>query len=204
MRAMEFNADRSVPAVTGAAHARLKAATGDVHQRLEDRLDAVGQLSDLGRRADLVSRYAALHLTCDRAVRPWLTSLPELELGRRQRTPLLVSALAELGATLPQRVPDQPALGSAAEALGLLYVTEGATLGGRTILRSLAAQGVSLRGLLFLDPYGAETGAMWKKFRAILNQSLGDDYIRVSDAIRGAVRGFAFAELCLCESRVPE
>jgi heme oxygenase len=94
-------------------------------------------------------------------------------------------------------------VGSEAEALGLLYVTEGATLGGRTILRSLAAQGVNLRGLAFLDPYGGQTGAMWMRFRSVLSQSLGTDEIRISGAVRGALRGFAFAELCLCDSRVP-
>jgi hypothetical protein len=76
MRRNAFNADRSVPAATDAAHARIRAATRDAHQRLEDRLDAVGQLSDFGQRAELVGRYATLHLTCDRVVQPWFASLP--------------------------------------------------------------------------------------------------------------------------------
>lgn len=43
-----------------------------------------------------------------------------------------------------------------AEALGFLYVIEGSTLGGRLILRELAAGGAEITGLSFLDPFGAE------------------------------------------------
>jgi heme oxygenase len=53
-----------------------------------------------------------------------------------------------------------------AHALGLLYVLEGATLGGQLLRRRLGpALGLTEeRGLAFFTAYGAEVGPMWRAF----------------------------------------
>jgi heme oxygenase len=56
------------------------------------------------------------------------------------------------------------------QALGGLYVTEGATLGGQIISRHLEQTlGLSARrGAAFFSCYGLQVGAMWRAFCAIL------------------------------------
>lgn len=63
------------------ASKRLKAATADLHERSENRLDAVSRLSNDFRRADFVRRHAWLHIPAEHilAGEPWRTSLSVLE-----------------------------------------------------------------------------------------------------------------------------
>lgn len=79
----------------------------------------------------------------------------------------------------------------------MFYVLEGSTLGGHVILRGLAARGVTDAGLAFLDPYGAETGARWRGFLAVLAREVRDDGAKAAACI-GAVRVFRHAERILC------
>ena len=171
---------------------RLRVATQAVHERLELRLDAIDQLSDPLRRAPLLRRYAAFYMPADDALAAKLACLPELGFEAESRGALL-ARYAE------PPLPAFPRPASLSEALGLLYVLEGSTLGGRLILRELARRGVELADLAFLDPYGAETGARWRSFLAVLERETGfGDEHRIEEAERGAVRGFAHAEKILC------
>lgn len=58
-----------------------------------------------------------------------------------------------------------------AEALGVMYVLEGSTLGGnvisKLIMKSLSTSNKA--NLTFFIGYGNETFAMWEKFKTILN-----------------------------------
>ena len=59
---------------------------------------------------------------------------------------------------------------SFAQALGCAYVVEGSTLGGQIIARHLRKQlNLPPEGLRFFTAYGAETGAKWREFVALLN-----------------------------------
>lgn len=84
----------------------------------------------------------------------------------RRKLPLLERDLHALGLRpLPLRAP-RPALAGAAEALGALYVLEGATLGGRVIHRRIAGPlGITPeRGGAYYHGYGDDTGPAWKAF----------------------------------------
>jgi heme oxygenase len=171
---------------------RLRFATGVAHRRLEDRLDAVRRLTDPRLRPALIERYAAFHLPADAALRPHLADVPGLDMAGRSRAGFFDQAYSTVD------LPEFPQPASRPEALGLLYVLEGSTLGGRMILRMLAAHGVTDPALAFLDPYGARTGAQWRAFLAVLEREGGRDAGRIEDAARGAVRGFDHAEAVLC------
>jgi heme oxygenase len=89
----------------------------------------------------------------------------------------------------PGQLPDLPAF---PHALGALYVLEGATLGGRIILRDLETRmGPEIAGATrFLRGHGVDTGPMWKSFQAVL-----DDFGRShpdagTDVLSGAARAF--------------
>ncbi|MDB5891504.1 MAG: Heme oxygenase [Polaromonas sp.] len=94
----------------------------------------------------------------------------------RRKTPQLRQDLLALGETPAAvdalaRCPALPALATAEQAWGCLYVIEGATLGGQIITRQLHARlGLTpSRGVSFFAGYGAETGSRWKVFCALLN-----------------------------------
>jgi len=182
--------DRAGPVIDA-----LRRTTRDLHERLEARFDAVGELADPARRAAAVGRYAALY----GATRDGLSGLArfrELDLPRR--------SLAVPGTPASEVAASAsfPAPRNLAEALGLLYVVEGSRLGGRIILRRLKALGVEVGELSFLDPYGADTGSMWKSLVSVIERegARGPEYLE--SICRGAVSGFAFAERVLCGDAV--
>jgi heme oxygenase len=61
-----------------------------------------------------------------------------------------------------------PHLNTAEQALGCLYVLEGATLGGQIISRQLRESlGIAAEdGAAFYNGYGSDTGRQWKSFGA--------------------------------------
>jgi heme oxygenase len=66
-----------------------------------------------------------------------------------------------------------PEIATVPSALGCLYVTEGATLGGRIVARAVREHlglGPST-GASFFEGYGAATAAMWRSFLDHLNAS---------------------------------
>ncbi len=61
---------------------------------------------------------------------------------------------------------------SAAFALGILYVLEGSTLGGRILLKNInTALGYDIaNGATYFAGYGSQTGSQWKNFLAMLTE----------------------------------
>ena len=74
---------------------------------------------------------------------------------------------------------------------GLLYVTEGSTLGGLYILKHIRkVLGPVIPGN-FLNVYGDKTGTIWKSFlRQLDNYQAGIDEVRRKEIIAGAMFGF--------------
>lgn len=181
------------------AHRRLRDATQADHRRLEDRLDILSRLeSDAGRRA-LTGRFWRLHAEMEAATAPWIGDLAGLEFDQRRRTSLLRGDLDAMGLAAPPAAAGAIAAHSIGEALGLMYVLEGSTLGGRAIRREVEARGGDMAGLGFLDPYGARTGERWRSFLAVLDDVL-ETPAACDAAVAGALAGFRHAELRLCEA----
>lgn len=178
---------------------RLRAATRVDHQRLEDRLDIFTRIDAPAGRRRLVERFHGLHAGVEGALAPWLADLEGLEFEARRRTRVLEADLAALGSSPAGLAVCAPApLSSAAEALGLMYVMEGSTLGGHIICKRLEAAGRDRVGLSFLDPYGPQGGARWRRFLEILERETGDDRA-AGAAARGGQAGFALTEGWLCQ-----
>lgn len=89
----------------------------------------------------------------------------------RRKTPLLAQDLRRLDPCGP--VPPccfaLPVSDSVARRIGIAYVIEGSTLGGKYILAHLPPAVAALRGTAtaFLEGYGAATGARWRGFAEI-------------------------------------
>lgn len=172
----------------------IREATSQIHQRLEQRIDVIAGLSDRATRGGLVARYHRFHSGVETATRERLHPLADLDFSDRRRTPSIVDALAALGEPVPA-TPGLAQPASLAEALGLLYVAEGSSLGGRMLHRELEARGVDPAVFGFLNPYAERTGERWRAFLAILERDARDD---ADGAVRGAVAGFTFAGETLC------
>ena len=94
---------------------------------------------------------------------------PDFDLAAREKCALIDADLAQLGVASPEFVPQcmrLPRLTDASEALGCLYVLEGATLGGRVICRHVrrVLHLTPSIGCRFFHGYGEHTGEMWRSF----------------------------------------
>ena len=180
---------------------RLRAATHEAHTELERRLDIFSHLDALPTRAALVARFAAMHRVADAALTGWLTPIADLDYGRRSRAEHFRRDQSELPAVSPLAPPRSPDLADGHAALGLFYVLEGSTLGGHVIRKRLDSTGVGAKGLSFLDPYEAQSGARWRDFIQVLDRESRAP--GASEAIvAGAVAGFAWVSAALCEEDI--
>ncbi|MEO7713383.1 MAG: biliverdin-producing heme oxygenase [Gemmatimonadaceae bacterium] len=184
----------------------LKAATSTVHARVES---ALPSLSALGDRASYFACLEALHgfyATWEPTVwRALASENSSLCADERRKVPALRRDLgrlqAELGVELVDRVAPTPVIASVGTALGVLYVFEGATLGGRVVERNVS-QRLRLTahdGLSFFHGYGERTGEMWGLFGRELTRWAAL-YGRTDEIVSGAVMCFLSLEQWLLTS----
>lgn len=170
----------------------LRAATRDLHDGLEARLDVFSRVANPDRRREMVGRFLAFYRPAETALAGVLGDEPDLDFETRRKVPALERDLETLKAT-PAVDALVVAPTSRSEALGFLYVLEGSTLGGRVIDKQLRARGLSAEGLSFFQGYGEQTGPRWKAFCAVLERA--DD---PAAAARGARSAFAQMEDWMC------
>ncbi len=156
---------------------RLKAATDALHREterlfaLETRISAQSSYRDLlialyGFHAPLEERLARVDFCA-------ALEMPE----RLTKSAWIASDLAALGMdrkSIDSIAPcnDLPELGSPAAAMGVLYVVEGATLGGQIIMGALKDRlGLTpQKGARFFSSYGSAIGPMWRRFVVALDE----------------------------------
>jgi len=178
---------------------RLREATRPAHERLEERLDMLSKLHSVEQRRTLAAAFHRLHAGMERELAPWLAEVDGLDFEDRRRSRLLDADLAALGAPAPEPAAG-PRPADRAEALGLMYVLEGSSLGGKVIRKHAERAGLDMAGLGFLDPYGERTGQAWRAFLTVLDRECpAQDEALGLAAARGGVRGFAHAEQVLLE-----
>jgi heme oxygenase len=112
----------------------------------------------------------------------------------RSKRALLERDLASLGdpRTSWPVCPRLPETGPLARAVGVAYVLEGSTLGGRYILAKLppALAGLRGRSTSFLEGYGAATGARWRGFGEVVERAIASR-AHEDEAVAGACETFA-------------
>ena len=156
---------------------QLREQTRAHHERVESAVRVMDERFDREAYIWLLARFWGFYRPAEQRLRSVLeeTTLP-LDLDSRWKTPLLERDLRALGEgamldteLLPMCLAFPP-VQRVAEALGCMYVLEGATLGGQIILRHLRRTlGVEPEsGAAFFGSYGAEVGPMWKCFGDVL------------------------------------
>lgn len=119
---------------------------------------------------------------------PILTDVID-DLDQRIKAPVLANdILFAGGVTKPYQAPFNTTGISIPFAMGMMYVVEGSTLGGRFILKNIQE---SLgydeeNGAAYFSGYGNKTGSFWKKFLNILTDfesktDAGDEIIAGAD-----------------------
>ncbi|MBI1226715.1 MAG: hypothetical protein GC192_15885 [Bacteroidetes bacterium] len=149
--------------------AQLKSDTFELHQQTEAMMPSValmdGSLSQ-AEYAQLISSLYRIHFKIEFFLENALIKYPELAAFFHKKLPWLKADLAEMGVETPtvsSNIPVPPH-GEAA-LMGMIYVLEGATLGGQVILKGLkknaALQHFNNR---YYSGYEQLTGARWKSF----------------------------------------
>ena len=187
----------------------LRERTAPLHRRLEARLAfLVDGTVTHDRYRRLLGGMLGFHGPLEGCLvaHSGALSLRGIDLSARRKANLLRCDLAALGlgpdevAGLPGWVP--PTVGSVAEILGWLYVSEGATLGGRIILAALerSLQLGPTSGASFFAGYGEVTGQRWREVTAALAELPAADVepaAAAGAALFAAFETWLDSQLCL-------
>ena len=155
---------------------RLKQETKGYHEQLERSLSICDEHLTLARYQNILAHFLGFYQPVELLFNAFQQGhILNREVERRSKTPWLLQDLNALGftgvdlAALPTCI-DLPRLDTLYQALGCMYVLEGATLGGQIITRHIQRV---LRldehcGCSFFHGYGSDTGTMWKAFGELL------------------------------------
>jgi heme oxygenase len=175
----------------------LKAASWNIHLRMEKRLEVKSSLSSLADYRALIAHLEAFRKAAEIE---WAAELEQAlpDFPARRKAPLLARDLEALGVK-PIAGAAFPAVSGAASALDAL---EGQTQSGRHLLPLAESRlGLSARhGASFLASYGPETGAMWQAFAAAVESHCNTTETNRS-AIAAAESTFLAMEDWLCAGR---
>jgi heme oxygenase len=183
---------------------QLRAATWSAHQRLERRIDVKTRFSSLPTYRVHLERMWGFCAGIEARTGRQVFGDALTDYDARRKLPLLERDLVALGdgrESVPRlpRCDTLPACPDTASAFGCLYVLEGATLGGRTLLPVVQEKlGLTAgTGAAFLASYGADVTAMWQRFGAALDAwcCLPERQVRASEA---AVATFEALQDWLC------
>lgn len=182
---------------------RLRNATAEAHRAAEGsdfQRDLLAGRAGRAAFGDWVGQLLHLHAALERQLwRPWADDAwRELTAPDRRRTRQLEADLRDLSVGAVQPCETIRALAAQVDAdgdppafaLGVLYVLEGSSNGGRMIARPLR-QGLGLEGeagTRHLDPYGPAHGERWRAFRQALDAALPET--RWAQAEAGAQAAF--------------
>ena len=157
--------------------AKLKEATKEQHNNLENTVDVMNQMFSHENYKTLLTKFYRFYAAVEPKVAENDLEKAGFDFSARRKVPLLEKDLKALGIfeNVQKEVSlwaDLPALDSLGAAFGSLYVMEGATLGGQVIMRHLK-QHLDItpeNGGAFFNSYGAQVGPMWKEFCAITTE----------------------------------
>lgn len=161
---------------------KLRQETAESHQKLEANELSQAILSPSVTIAEYQVYLRALWgvtSSCERQIFPAISHvIPDLE--KRHKADLIIADLITTGVPL-QTVDAMPAhqfeFASTAEALGIMYVLEGSTLGGRILYKHMHDMlGLTPEnGAAYFWGYGQETGNLWKTFISSLTQFVNEE-----------------------------
>ena len=159
---------------------KLKEATRDQHEGLENTVDVMRESLTEEDYKRLLLKFYRFYAPVEEAIAKLDWDEVGYSFEARRKVPKLAQDLEYLGAgeELKNLKPwtETPSIEDHASGLGVLYVLEGATLGGQIINRHLREHlGVEPgAGASFFSGYGPKTGEMWKEFAQTVDSYSGE------------------------------
>jgi heme oxygenase len=150
----------------------LKDSTHGLHRRAEQYVRILDRDATVDDYARYLRAMYGFHAPIENALAAdGVLESAGFAAARRRKTPWLAHDLRRLDPCdiVPPCCSALPVSDSFARRIGIAYVVEGSTLGGKYILAHLPPALAALRGTAtaFLEGYGAETGARWRGFAEI-------------------------------------
>lgn len=149
------------------------------HDSIESSVDLLKLVSSEGDYLKLVNAFYGYYQPTEKKLMVFERELLEfgIHLNERLKSNLLKVDLGYFHLSSKQVAiglcPYTPDVHDVYEAMAVLYVLEGSTMGGQIISRQLMkSKMISDKGEggTFFKPYGANTAAMWLKFKEALNK----------------------------------
>lgn len=175
----------------------LRHGTQAHHARAEARLPLMDEALTVERYRQMLARLLGFYAPLEQRLAGADWSRLALDPERRRKWPLLAADLRALGLTdariagLPRCV-DLPEARRLPDALGCLYVLEGATLGGQLVRRHVAARlGLGPHnGCAFFAAYGDAVGPMWREYQQRLAILVDGGDVAADEVVDAARRTF--------------
>ncbi len=176
---------------------QLRTHTAALHKALEMKLGGKLLRPDLTPAAycDLLRAFHAAYTTLESTAGH--TPLVAGMLRERSKLSWLEKDIAFLQHTTAGNGIDLyatclPETNSSARAMGMMYVMEGATLGGKQIVGFLLRfDWIELRSCVnFFNSYGSERGRMWREFTAALEKYADNNPSETDHILAGAHEAF--------------
>lgn len=161
---------------------RLRDATAEAHRDLEATMRVADRCRTRDAYSQMLARLWGLYGPLEAALGAVVWEGADSLVRRRAKTGLLAADLEALGfdphrfGEIP-RATSLPRIEAPSDVLGVLYVLEGATLGGQVVLSWLTEHldVAPDTGARFYASYGGEIGAMWRAFVEVLERLGADD-----------------------------
>lgn len=169
----------------------LRTATAEAHKNVERLPISAIMVSDtieISEYANYLNQmYTIISSTEDTIFRIVADAIPDIE--SRRKLAMIEKDLNFINAPIQKKESIFDDTYSVAFALGILYVVEGSSLGGRFLMKNINAVLADRATTNYFAGYGKHTGSSWKQFLDYLN-----DYVDRKDCaeetISGAIYGF--------------
>ena len=178
---------------------QLRTATAEAHEGLEQRLfPYLENITAPEEYVRLLKAFYGFVKPVQELIYNQVEENMSADLDERRNADLILADLEEMDSEDAVQLCDKlPDLSTQPRAFGALYVLEGSTLGGKIIANTLAAKLPPPHALRFFRGYGSETGIMWKRFIAQLeNPALQG---KSEEVIAGAADTFDFFDKWLSD-----
>lgn len=175
-------------------HAQLKSQTADLHSSIE-RNSLMSRVMEPDFSEQEYIRLLQKQLSFYLKVEASLHKIPRLmellpDSKNRIKSHSLRQDLAAMNSPVLEEEVHLP-INNLAQALGVLYVLEGSSLGGQVIARKLKDHGfINDQNLNFFNHYGSETGVFWRRFLAFLEEQSQRDDVPHKEVVTSARKTF--------------
>ena len=158
----------------------LKTNSRKDHDSIESKVDLVKLAANSDHYLKLLKAFFGYYSNIEKTFLQFESGFASLGVNLKERLKinLLISDLKHFHVSDEeiQKLPlatNLPSMNNIHEAMGVLYVLEGSTMGGQIIAKQLVKSNVitnELNGGHFFKPYGASTMPMWLSFKDSLNK----------------------------------